>query len=175
MTTAKNDDGRTIGWGDEICEPGFRPACNPPVSETAEHASRDVLSVDYDGIPERLRRPHQWIMWRAVERDGRFTKVPCQVNGKAAKVDDSATWSPFDFCCETLDLGGGFTGVGFVFTRDDGLVGVDLDACINADGTLSDWAAEIVERFATYCEISPSGTGLKLFAEVTGHSVRGRT
>ena len=42
-------------------------------------------------------------------------------------------------------------------------MGIDLDNCIE-DGKLLPWAQEIVDRFgATYIEISPSGTGIRIF------------
>ncbi len=41
--------------------------------------------------------------------------------------------------------------------------GIDLDTCREADGTLEPWAAEVVARIASYTEISPSGTGAKVF------------
>jgi hypothetical protein len=56
-----------------------------------------------------------------------------------------------------------FAGVGFCFTADDDIVGIDLDDClpIQAD------AREILERFQTYAEVSPSGKGIKLFGRAT--------
>lgn len=39
------------------------------------------------------------------------------------------------------------------------LVGIDLDSCMRG----STWADEVLDRFKTYTEISPSGNGLKLF------------
>ncbi|WP_295043294.1 hypothetical protein [uncultured Paracoccus sp.] len=41
---------------------------------------------------------------------------------------------------------------------------VDLDSCIDLlTGQLEPWAAEVVARFASYAEVSPSGTGVKIF------------
>ncbi|HZC57781.1 MAG TPA: AAA family ATPase, partial [Xanthobacteraceae bacterium] len=41
---------------------------------------------------------------------------------------------------------------------------IDLDRCRNRrTGAVTAWAEEIIERFSTYTEISPSGKGLKLF------------
>ena len=41
--------------------------------------------------------------------------------------------------------------------------GIDLDTCRAADGTLEPWAAEVVARIGSYTEVSPSGTGAKVF------------
>jgi putative DNA primase/helicase len=57
----------------------------------------------------------------------------------------------------------GFAGVGFVFAPDDGLAGIDLDHARNPDtGEIASWAQQIVDRFASYTEVSPSGTGLHI-------------
>jgi hypothetical protein len=41
--------------------------------------------------------------------------------------------------------------------------GVDLDSCRSDDGAFSPWATKVMARFPTYCEVSPSGGGCKLF------------
>lgn len=44
------------------------------------------------------------------------------------------------------------------------LSGLDLDGCRDAEtGQVAPWAERIVERFESYCEASPSGTGLRVF------------
>ena len=44
------------------------------------------------------------------------------------------------------------------------LAGLDLDHCINAKtNKIEAWACEIVDRFDTYAEVSPSGLGIKAF------------
>lgn len=58
------------------------------------------------------------------------------------------------------------TGAGLGFVLGDGVVGVDLDHCHWPEpGTLKPWAAQIVEAVGGYTEISPSGTGVHIFAE----------
>ncbi len=50
--------------------------------------------------------------------------------------------------------------MGFVFTEDDPVVGVDLDDCRDPEtGDIDDTAQDIIERLDSYTEISPSGTG----------------
>jgi hypothetical protein len=56
-------------------------------------------------------------------------------------------------------------GIGVVLGKlEDGdyLVGIDLDTSCDA-GTIADGAQEVIDRFNTYTEISPSGKGVKLF------------
>jgi primase-polymerase (primpol)-like protein len=55
-------------------------------------------------------------------------------------------------------------GIGFVF-NGDGIGGVDFDGCRDpATGEISPWAREVIADFASYAEVSPSGTGVKIIA-----------
>jgi putative DNA primase/helicase len=55
----------------------------------------------------------------------------------------------------------GLPGVGFVFTRDDPYVGIDIDDADTNEGIRFD-AQAILDRFSTYAERSPSGRGYHL-------------
>ena len=107
-------------------------------------------------IPEQLATLPQWIVWRYVGEDRR--KVPIDPkNGQNAKTNTPATWGTLAQAQATGE------SLGFVFAPDDGLFGVDLDGCISPGGEVAEWATAIIDRFATYAEISPSGTGIKLW------------
>jgi hypothetical protein len=45
------------------------------------------------------------------------------------------------------------------------LAGIDLDHCFASlqDNSVARWAQEVLDRFATYAEVSPGGLGVKLF------------
>jgi hypothetical protein len=43
------------------------------------------------------------------------------------------------------------------------LGGIDLDSCRSAEGIFEPWATEVIDRFGSYAEVSPSGTGAKIF------------
>ncbi|MBV5330332.1 MAG: hypothetical protein JZU65_22330, partial [Chlorobium sp.] len=58
---------------------------------------------------------------------------------------------------------GGFDGVGFVLTKNDPFTALDLDKCIDADGNCDDQTEAIIKRLNSYTEISPSGTGTRIF------------
>ena len=117
------------------------------------------MHVILDGIPAALRdRPH-WVMWRLIERDGRPTKAPYQLNGTLASSTNPETWSDFDSAYQYRSR---FDGVGIVLT--EGLAGVDLDHCRDAEtGEIAPWAWEIIRELDSYSEVSPSGTGVKVF------------
>ena len=64
-------------------------------------------------------------------------------------------------------------GIGFMFHPDDPYAGVDLDGCRDPEtGEVEGWARKVVEALDSYTEISPSGTGLKVF--VRGELPSGR-
>ena len=117
--------------------------------------------------PVALRRIPQWLVWRRVERNGRSTKVPYNLrSGRAADVRDASAWSTYSTACRARGTGG-YSGVGFVFTRHDPFCGIDLDNALDTNGALLAWARPIIRRLATYAEISPSSKGVKLFCRAS--------
>lgn len=107
-------------------------------------------------IPQELKSHRQWVNWKSITRNGKSTKIPVQPNGSPAKSTDPKTWHAFE------SVQG--SPCGFVFSQSDPYVGIDLDGCRDpSTGLLDDWAKEIVLKFGSYTEVSPSGTGVKIF------------
>ncbi len=112
-------------------------------------------------FPAELRALRQWVLWKLEEREKgkKPTKVPYATSGSHAKSTDSATWGTLEEAL-AAHSGGKFTGVGFVF-NGEGVVGVDLDHCRDADsGAIAPWARSILDSLHSYSELSPSGTGI---------------
>jgi hypothetical protein len=116
--------------------------------------------------------PH-WVCWRTIERDGKPTKVPLQPNGRPASSTDPGTWSSHADCVKALERGR-FDGIGYVFAEDDEYAGVDLDHCVT-DGAISFSARIIIDRLASYTELSPSGTGVHVIVRAGLNGGRKRT
>ncbi|RZV05263.1 hypothetical protein BDK88_4289 [Natrinema hispanicum] len=118
--------------------------------------SESAVSV----LPEELRERDQWVCWKEEPRDGKPTKIPVTPgSGAFASSTDPETWASFETALEYADTGNA-DGIGFVFTDDDPIVGVDLDDCRDpASDDVDDIALDIIERLDSYTEISPSGTG----------------
>ncbi len=118
----------------------------------------------------------RWVLWKSIERNGNVTKVPMRPDGEKASATNPQDWFA-RAACEAALKHVGASGIGLVLgPLDDGtcVAGIDLDNCRH-NGTLKPWAQEIVDRFATYTEVSPSGSGVKLFFNLTqedGASVR---
>ncbi len=129
-----------------------------------------ALPVQTLNIPADLRARPQWLLWRYVAKkkpDGtiNWAKVPFQTDGRPAKSNDPKTWCSYDDAADALLFGDiPFDGIGFAFADDDGLFGIDLDDCRDpATGELTKLAEELLENVDGYAEVSPSGTGIKVF------------
>jgi hypothetical protein len=116
----------------------------------------------FDNIPTEYGARKQWTMWKTINRAGKLTKVPFQLNGSEGDSSDPAKWASYTEVVEAFNKGG-YDGIGFTFDVLDPYAGVDLDHCINADGTIMPKAKAILEKLNSYSEISPSGTGIKVF------------
>ena len=121
-------------------------------------------------VPPELAALCQWCLWRYD--DG--VKVPYQVSGQKARSNDATTWNTLTECQNMLSW---YQGLGFLFSPDDPFCGIDLDDVLRADGSIAPWAAEVLRRFPTYAEISPSGQGIKLWlrGEIPGGKGKPKT
>ena len=124
-----------------------------------------VITHNLGQLPARLRRLDRWVLWRYLTRNGRPTKIPFNaITGREASSTDPQTWSSLPEVVHALGGGTTFSGLGFVFAEEDGFCGVDLDRAIDPDTKqLKPWAERIVRDLDSSTEISPSGTGAKIF------------
>ena len=125
-----------------------------------------VLPLQIEGIPQSLRAIPRWVLWRNVQRTKPnrqkvWAKLPMTVDGSAASSTDPSTWTDFDTACDAFIMGG-YDGLGLVLGAD--VHGIDLDDCRLPSGELSPLADEVLARVQGYAEVSPSGTGIKVFA-----------
>ena len=131
----------------------------------------DTLPVLLQNIPIELKKIPRWVMWSFVEvgseDNKRWAKMPLQTTGQSASSTNPATWTDF-LSVESAYKTGNFSGIGFVFSKDDSLVGIDLDHCYDIeDGFTNAAMQQLAEQIDGYMEISPSGTGVKIFTRST--------
>jgi len=125
------------------------------------------LKVQFENIPMELKRIPRWVLWRHTKvGDEKWNKLPIQPNGHSASSTNPKTWTDFLTVQAAYEKDSEhFSGVGFVFSEEDNLIGVDLDDCYDAD--LKSFTNVALQQLADsidgYMEISPSGTGVKIF------------
>lgn len=125
--------------------------------------------TDKKGFPQELHTLPQWVCWRLEQdkRSGRDCKVPyCPTTGRRASSSNPETWGTLDqaLLAQEKYL---FSGIGFVFTSGCGIIGIDIDHCLE-NGQPNEVAADILAHLPpTYIEVSPSGTGLHIFLKGT--------
>ncbi len=114
-----------------------------------------MIAPDFLAMPPELRLVPRWVVHKR--------KVPYRataINSKASPTDPTS-WASFDQARAAYEEGG-YDGVGFVLNAD-GIVGIDLDKCVQA-ATPAPEAMRLMERIGVgYIEVSPSGTGLRGF------------
>jgi putative DNA primase/helicase len=94
------------------------------------------------------------------------TKIPLQVHGAPAKVNDKYTWGGFDEISNSLrvnEMLGVFLGPGDDMPNSQALACIDLDKCRNKDGGWNDLALSVLKKTNSYTELSMSGNGLHIF------------
>lgn len=121
-------------------------------------------AAQLDSVPPELKERRQWVCWKYELRERRWTKVPYQRDHQPADSTDPATWGGFDALLQAYLNGPDFDGIGFVFSADDPFAGIDLDRCLQADGTMKPWASDLYALLqGGYAEVSPSGLGIKVW------------
>lgn len=119
--------------------------CRPACRAAAHRAAR--------AIPAELTSRPRWI--RRTSR-----KVPVAIDGAAASSTDPASWSRY------RDAARSTAGVGLGFVLDgDGVVCLDLDHCLDSEGTVAGWARNVLDSVdgSTWVEVSQSGDGLHVW------------
>ena len=128
---------------------------------------RQQFSENHVNIPDELKILKAWLVWETTEiqPNGKFNKIPVypttgrRRNGEQGLPGDLAnlgTWADAVAAMENPK----YAGVGFACLPCFGIVALDLDHCRKDDELEPKWEWVLNE---TYCEVSPSGTGLRAF------------
>nr|WP_319393435.1 phage/plasmid primase, P4 family [uncultured Desulfobacter sp.] len=117
------------------------------------------IEVKLNNIPEELTLLVQWVVWNGISNGDKIKKVPVDPKtGKSASVSDPSTWGSFEQAVSAYQ-GRGYSGIGFVFTKNDPYVGIDFDHCFNEE-MLAPEVLQYISRLDSYTEFSPSGRGI---------------
>jgi hypothetical protein len=115
----------------------------------------------------------RWMCWKWVTgKNGKPTKPPFQGRNPSRHADStkSKTWCELEICLQAYNQQQ-VNGVGFALHQSD-IGAIDIDDCRNKEtGELHPWAADIVARSNTYCEVTPSQEGIRIIGRCAGSKV----
>ena len=111
-------------------------------------------------IPDEMKNIPQWV----ISKSG--AKQPFQTNGYPASVSNPETWATYDEAAAAVKQGVG-DHVGFVFTEDQGIVGIDIDVGFCASGILNDLSIDCMNACESFTERSRSGRGIHIYVRGT--------
>ncbi|MBK1617599.1 hypothetical protein CKO42_03850 [Lamprobacter modestohalophilus] len=122
----------------------------------------DYLEVRPENIPPEWQA-WLWAVWNATQdKDGRWTKPPCNAQGYKISTNKPEGWMRFD---EAKNALAGFDGFGVLIQRESDLRAIDLDAIDKLIPAMPEVGRLLARarKEGIYGEKSPSGTGLRLF------------
>ena len=104
-----------------------------------------------------------WFLWGLLSTKGKDRKSPQSPGGGPGRVNDPRTAGTLNEALTAMhDKQAGGVGL-LVSTAVPGFIGLDLDNVI-VNGVVHAFGLEAIERFkGGYVEVSPSGTGLRIF------------
>ena len=121
-----------------------------------------MMELELAQVPEELKTGIRHVCWR-YEGGTKVLKIAGTLRN--ASSTNPQTWRTLKECAAAMEeRPGRYAGVGRVITADERFVGVDLDHVRDPKtGALTQRAAEVVRLLDSYAEVSPSGTGVKLW------------
>lgn len=119
------------------------------------------MTINIQNIPQELRELNQWA-FSDISLKPPFNKIPRNsITRKAAKSNDSTTWSSFADCakiCENPNY-----RVGFMLSKQDSYCVIDLDVKADTPEQQIKYFEAVVARFNSYTERSTSGKGFHIW------------
>lgn len=140
------------------------------INQNVVNPKTDSAVSDYSHVPEEMKQLPHWVVATA-------NKLPINpASGYGAKSNDSSTWSSFDVCLSYLKENYGkevsignqmssIEGLGFMFQKETGLIGIDIDHCLDANGNIVDERVKaILDANDAYAEVSKSCSGIHIIS-----------
>ena len=149
--------------------------------EKTEATEATKFNLDYlSKIPPQIKALDQWTLWDSVK---------CPIDAKdlsTGSTTNCSKWCSFEKVIKAYRAHKGHSikrfdkfanggrgdyvktkimGIGFVFTKNDKIMGIDLDKAISGDGEeriLDPFSKNIIKYLDTYVEVSPSGKGFHI-------------
>lgn len=141
-----------------------------PLNVASKTQEPTWLKPIFTNIPSELKNL-PWAVWRAEPRlnkdkelTGKWSKAPRNpITGKMVGSDKPELFGTFEEAKKAYETGD-YTGVG-VLLVGNGIVGIDIDDgknLLKQKNGLKQWLLNASQR-DVYYELSPSGTGLRVF------------
>jgi hypothetical protein len=127
------------------------------------------LNGDLRNLPAELVSlvsEKRWVLFKwELNEQGKWTKVPYRPTGKKASSTNKDTWSGYSDVIAVVES---FDGIGFCLL-DSSIAAFDIDHSRDpVAGTIHPWAQQLVESTGSYCEVTVSGTGLRILGTAAG-------
>jgi len=165
--------------GDELMR-----TMNEATPVSIPQALKPVCAVIPENIPYDLKALCQWFVWKYMMTPGRKKpskppidankpisfKTPDETEYSFAKTNDPATLCGYETALSVYQAHEQLCGISFSFIEGDGITGIDLDHVRNKEtGEITREGQIVLDMFKakTYCEISPSGEGIRIFCKGT--------
>ena len=134
---------------------------------TSARRAQDLRERLQSGLLSELTPYPQFVVWKYTVEQGELKKRPFNPRTHMpARTNDPTTWTRLESSLKALATGR-YNGIGFVFTDADSFTGIDLDSCVEKDGSIAPWAQEIITTLDTYTEYSPSKLGVHILTQAT--------
>jgi hypothetical protein len=141
---------------------------------TAER--RTQFTRDLAHLPDALHpltKLDRWVVWKWETNDkGQATKVPYRPDApsRTASSIDPSTWGSYETAINAFEFAN-VDGIGFCLFGSE-VAAFDIDDCRNGEtGEIDPWARALVDRVASYTEVTISGTGLRIIGRGSGPKV----
>lgn len=130
---------------------------------------RSEFEKGKNNIPIDLKNCKGWLVWKITvinPTTGKFNKIPIYPNsgknrhGEQGSSADLAKLGTWEEACAAFNSDKSLSGIGFALLPSFNIVALDVDHCVS-DGKVREDTDFLTSN--TYCEISPSGTGIRAF------------
>jgi hypothetical protein len=143
------------------------------MDQQGDHSFRpSIFCGDLAKLPAALQplcARAQWVIWRLPWRHERWTKPPFRCNDphRFASSSESNTWSSYE---NAVAAAAAADGVSYVLTPEDPFAAIDIDHVRDPiTGSIESWAQRFLDKAShSYAEVSPSGTGLRIWGTASG-------
>ena len=126
-------------------------------------------------IPPELANSSQWVVWAyevGGRKNGKFgpDKIAYQARNPWLKSSrwHASDWSDLTTVLQCIKDNPHIDGIGYFFSKNDGLTGIDFDNCRDLKtGRIRKEYQFWIDKLNGYIEVSPSGTGIKVWVKGT--------